>query len=395
MSYPRWSPDRKVLRFSVDSPEDVGTSLWEISADGSNLHPVFPDWKTSRDYGGSWTPDGRYFVYNSSLPNGHRSIFAIREKQGPVERRRAMELTAGPMSFSAPLIGADGKKIFVVGSLDQGELMRFDSHTHTWVSYLSGISAGDVDFARDGEWVTYVLLPEGTLWRSRVDGSERLQLTIAPMRTSLPRWSPDGKHIVFMGVRPGGMWTIYLVSAGGGGAEQLVPENNLHADPNWSADGKQIVFGDDTLTAKAIHVLDLQSRHISDLPGSNHLFSPRWSPDGRFILANTWAPTNPQKMMLFDVSKQKWMKWCEAPSFNFPSFSRDGQYVYFSDPAALAFYRVRFGETKTELVAKIDPPGGMKTDDFWYWSGLAPDDSPLFLRDSSAREIYALDVDFP
>jgi hypothetical protein len=43
---------------------------------------------------------------------------------------------------------------------------------------------------RDGEWVTYVLLPEGTLWRSRVNGSERTQLTIAPFRVTLPRWSP-------------------------------------------------------------------------------------------------------------------------------------------------------------------------------------------------------------
>jgi hypothetical protein len=46
-------------------------------------------------------------------------------------------------------------------------------------------------------------------------------------------------------------------------------------------------------------------------------------------------------------------------------------------------------------VAKIDAPGGMKLGDFYYWSGLTPDDSPLFLRDNSAREIYALDVDFP
>jgi len=395
IAYPRWSPDGKFLRFSLNSLQNAGTSLWEIRADGSNLHPVFRDWKATRDYGGSWTPDGRYFVYNSYLPNGHGSIFAIRERQGPLERRRAVELTAGPMSFSAPLISADGKKIFAVGFLDQGDLMRYQDKTRTWASYLSGISAADVDFSRDGEWVTYVLLPDGTLWRSRVDGSERMQLTIPPMRASLPRWSPDRKHIVFMGVRPGGTWTIYLVPADGAGVEQLVPENNLHSDPNWSFDGKQIVFGDDAVTAKAVHLLDLESRRISDLPSSNHLFSPRWSPDGRFILAITWARSNPQKMMLFDVSKQRWIEWCEAPSFDYPSFSRDGKYVYFSDPAALAFYRVRIGETRIETVAKIDAAGGMKTDDFWYWSGLTPDDSPLFLRDSSAREIYALDVDFP
>jgi hypothetical protein len=37
----------------------------------------------------------------------------------------------------------------------------------------------------------------------------------------------------------------------------------------------------------------------------------------------------------------------------------------------------------------------MKSDDIWPWTGLTPDDSPMFLRDTSTAEIYALDVDFP
>jgi Tol biopolymer transport system component/DNA-binding winged helix-turn-helix (wHTH) protein len=395
--YPRWSPDGKALRFTLNSLDTGRTSIWEIAAGGTNLHPTFPDWHARNDYGGSWTPDGKYFVYSSFRPNGHGSIFAIREKKGLVERGsvQPVELTTGPMSFSVPLISGDGKKIFTIGFLDQGELMRYDRNTHTWVSYLSGISAVDVDFSRDGEWVTYVLVPEGTMWRSRVNGSERLQLTIPPMRTSLPRWSPDGKRIAFVGLRPGGAWTIYLVSADGGAAEQLVPENKLYQDPNWSPDGNRLVFGEDAITATAVHILDLQSHRVSDLPGSKGLFSPRWSPDGRFILANTGAFSATQKLMIFDMNKQEWEQGCESPSFNYPSFSRDSKYIYFSDVTAAAFYRVRLGDRKIEPVAKIDVPGGMKLGDFYYWTGLTPDDSPLFLRDNSAREIYALDVDFP
>lgn len=163
------------------------------------------------------------------------------------------------------------------------------------------------------------------------------------------------------------------------------------------------LFGESVIAPRAIHIVDVQTRHVSDLPGSKGLFSPRWSPDGRFIVANTGevdSPADRQKLMLFDLSTQKWQKWSEADwaqeaSFNYPSFSRDRKYVYFSDSGTAAFYRVRLGSNKVEAVAKIDAPGGMKQDDFWFWSGLAPDDSPLFLRDSSAREIYALDVDFP
>ena len=399
IEYPRWSPDGKRLRFNINS--DSGQrSIWEVAADGTNLHPLFTDWISRNDSGGSWTPDSKYFVYNSVLPSGHSSIFAIRQQSWIFDSRKPVELTPGPLSFSAPLMSTDGKKIFAIGFLDQGELVRHDSKTNTWVPYLSGISAAGVDFSRDSQWVTYVLVPEGTLWRSRVGGGERMQLTVPPMRAGLPRWSPDGNRIVFLGLRPGGQWTPYLVSANGGQPEQLVPEKKMYSDPTWSADGKRIVFGEGAVSPKGIHVVDVESRQVSDLPGSAGLFSPRWSPEGRLIIALTGVDESlqgPQKLMIFDLSTEKWREWSEESEsgFNYPAFSRDGRYVYFSDVGAATFFRLRWGDKKPEPVAKIDAPGGMKQTDLWYWSGLTPDDSPLFLRDNSAREIYALDVDFP
>jgi Tol biopolymer transport system component/DNA-binding winged helix-turn-helix (wHTH) protein len=396
--YLRWSPDGKVVRFTLDAWGNARISQWEIDAAGSNLHPLLSDWQSRTDGFGSWTPNGKYFVYNSFLANGDAMIFARREKKGLFQGRvhDPMELTSGPMSFSAPLPGNDGKTIFTVGTLDQGQLMRYDGKTHGWVPYLGGISAADTDFSRDGEWITYVLIPQGTLWRSRVDGSEREQLTVAPLRASMPRWSPDGKHIAFAGLKPGARWSIFMISADGGDAELLAaPEDKYYQDPNWSPDGKRLVFAESDQAPTAIHILDLQSRQISDLPGSKGLFSSRWSPDGRFILANTSdIGPNPQKLMLFDVNRQSWQECCEV-SANYADFSRDGKYVYFSDATTTSFYRVLLGSHKIEVVAKVDVPGGAKKDDFWYWSGLAPDDSPLVMRDASTQEIYALDVDLP
>ena len=393
--YLRWSPDRKLLRFTTSKyPDNLRTSLWEVSSDGSNLHPLFPDWLSREDEGGSWTPDGRYFIFRS-VRNGRGSIYAMRERRGLLDRgvSAPIELTSGPLSFSIPVSSMDGKQIFVDGFLDRGELMRYDQQRRTWARYLSGISAADLDFSRDGEWVTYTLVPEGTLWRSRVDGSERLQLTIPPLRTSMPRWSPDGKNIVFTGLKPGGVWTIYLLPADGGTPEALAPGNHLQQDPNWSLDGTRIVYGEGNFSPAAIHVFDLRSHRVSDLPESKGLFSPRWSPDGRFIVAMA-ALLPATKLMLFDLSRQKWQEWFQAPSIAYPAFSRSGKYLYFSDSSA-GFYRVRLGDNKVERVAQIDVRGEMKMDDFWFWTGLTPDDSPMFLRDASTREIYALDVDFP
>jgi len=39
---------------------------------------------------------------------------------------------------------------------------------------------------KDGQWVAYASYPEGSLWRSKVDGTERLQLTFPPMAILWP-----------------------------------------------------------------------------------------------------------------------------------------------------------------------------------------------------------------
>src|SRR5262249_18354207 len=184
---PHWSPDGKMLRFTLFTRNGA---LWEVSADGSNPHPLFSNQNDSQfDCCGTWTPDGKYFVYQSTR-NGTTDIWAIRENTGFFRRTepKPVQLTAGPLQFSAPSPSIDGQRLFVIGSHDRGELVRYDLKSGQLVSYLSGMSAEGLDFSPDGKWVVYVTLPEGTLWRSRLDGSQQLQLTNKPMVSGLPRW---------------------------------------------------------------------------------------------------------------------------------------------------------------------------------------------------------------
>jgi len=400
----RWSPDGKVLRLVVSG------KLWEVSVDGANPHPIelFPG-ENRPIYGINWTTDGRYFVFSAADSSSRvkTEIWVRREAKSSFRRSSAkpVQLTNDPMSFGNPAPSPDGKQIFVVGGRPQGELVRYDLASHRLEPFLSGISAEQLTFSRDGRWVTYVTYPEGILWRSRVDGSERMQLTLPPLRAVVPRWSPDGTRIAFSGRLGGGTWKTYIVSAAGGNPEVVSESTGDDSDPTWYPDGNSLIFirfdsSSDYPSSRATLVsLELRTRQVSFIPGSENLFSPRLSPDGRFLLAMDYPYYH--KLMLFDLEKQKWSLLADAMEvsrvgFGYPQWSSDGKFVYVAggDPDALVFYKVRIPDGKLERLATVEVPEGVNGY-FGVWLTTGPDGTPYLLRDRTVQEIYALNVDLP
>jgi serine/threonine protein kinase/Tol biopolymer transport system component len=388
--YPAWSSDGSKLRFTVIDDKTHGNSLWEVSAQGTNLHPLFPAWHNPADECcGEWTTDGKYFVFESQ-----GQIWALSQEGTFLHRStdKPIQVTSSPLRLFTPLPSNDGKKLFVVGRSYRGELQRGESKSGSFASFLSGISAEDVVFSKDGQWLAYVSYPEGILWRSKLDGTQKIRLSSAPLFAALPRWSPDGKQIVFYNYSVGEPGRIYVVSAQGGTPQQLLPADlEPKQDPDWSPDGSKIIFGSVPADKdSALRLLDLNTHHVSTLPGSRGLFSPRWSPDGRYIVA---MPADSLSLVLFDFQTQKWSQLARARA-GFPNWSRDGQYVYFlrwlDNPAVL---RVRVSDREVEPVSNLtDLPA---TGNIGPWLGLAPDDSPLLLKDIGTQDIYALDWQEP
>jgi len=392
----RWSPDGLILRFTVNDPNTNNRSIWQVSVDGKNLHSLLPGWNSSpNECCGNWTADGKYFLFQSTQ-DGTANLWAIREHTGlfSSSHHEPTQLTTGPMNVGDPIPSRDGKKIFVQGWQPRGELVRYDSRSGQLVPYLSGISANGLDFSRDGEWFAYNDATDGTLWRSKMDGTQKLQLVFPPMQAYLARWSPDNKQIAFMGHPPEEPWHLYLVSAQGGAPELIYSSETNLADPNWSPDGKSLVFGDNSLNnqGSAIFILDLQTRKATKLPGSDGLYSPRWSPDGRYIAA---IPLDSLKMMLFDFTTQKWSDIANI-FVAYPLWSRDSRSLYFNGILnnQEGYYRLQISDHKLERLFSMrgfQSAGGA----FGNWSGIAPDESPVLVRDASVQEIYALDWSAP
>ncbi|MEW5976673.1 MAG: protein kinase [Acidobacteriota bacterium] len=418
----RWAPDGRRLTVSVsDDPHTEFNQLWEIDADGSNLHPRFPDWNNppaSADCAGRWTPDGRYFLFDSYRGGGD-NVWAVREDEGFLKRpsREPVRLTSGPMETGKPLPSKDGKRVFFLGRAGSmvDQLMRYDSKSGEWAPYLSGISAEQLDFSKDGQWITYVSFPEANLIRSRMDGSQRLQLTSAPLKASKPRWSPDGKRIVFMAKTPERPWKIWMVSADGDTAQPLFSGGDAlsgkalssgdmqgtsqaeERDPDWSPDGNSVVFyrrpkpAEEAASLMPIYILDLETRTVRRVAGSGHRLYPRWSPDGRYLAATA----NFKTVTLFDFKTQQWADLAQGEPY-YPVWSRDGQALYFIDwtqnDEKRGYYRIEIRTRRLERIIDLTQPVESGTDGGWV--GLAPDDSPIVLFTSRAegpREVYAFD----
>ncbi len=392
----RWSQDGTRLRFTLFDPNTNSNSLWEVSVDGSHLHPLLPGWNgPPAECCGNWTADGKYYVFQSTRGN-MSNIWALGDAAGFFGRasREPVQLTSGTTSIQHPVPSRDGKKLFVVGGEVRGELVAYDAKSQRWFPYLSGISAEGVSFSRDGQWVAYVTFPEGILWRSKLDGSERMQLTYPPMQAYQPWWSPDGKQLAFMGIGSDRHWHIYLVSAEGSNPEQLTRGASNQGDPSWSPDQNSLAFGDapQDVGKSSIRLLDLKTRQATELAGSAGACCPRWSPDGRYIAAIQFRGQN---LMLFDFTTQQW-RMLAKETINFMMWLRDGKTLYFDTflQAEPAFYRVRMSDLKVERQLSLK---GLRRAQgvFGPWCGLTADGSPLTLRDVGAQDVYALDWEAP
>jgi Tol biopolymer transport system component/DNA-binding winged helix-turn-helix (wHTH) protein len=387
----RFSPDGGRIRFDVQDPETSLFSLWEMDAMGKNIHALFADRKTFPSHCcGNWSPDGNYYYFAAGRGN-EQAIWVMPERNSMLHRRVASpsRLVSGPLRLSSPVPSNDGKKLFVKGEDPRVELLRYDLQGRRFDSYLSGQSAGPVDFSPDRARITYVSYPDRALWRSRTDGSEKMQLTFTPVEAYQPRWSPDGTQIVFMDVGPNHSRRIGLLPAAGGTPEWLTQDG---ADPTWSPGGKSIVFGlSCDGDSGAIYRLDLQTRKVSLIPESEKLCSPRLSADGHYLSALTLGGT---EMKLLDTATNQWSTLI-AGQLGFNEWSPDGKYVYvrgISDGAA-EVVRVRIKDRVVEHVLSLKEIP-QASDIFTWWIGPTPDDGLLLMRDRSVQEIYALDLLF-
>ena len=386
----RWEPNGHILRFTILDPIAHTASLWQLTP--SNRTPVrllegFSN--PSTESSGVWTADGSAFVFQSSRGNSSNLWKLTGESTTHPTR-----LTDGPLQFQSPVASRDGHRIFFLGTDVRSDLRRVTPEGTLTPdrSFLSG--AVRVDCSHDGKWVAWTD-SVGQLWRARSDGTERLQLTPENVAVFLARWSPDASQLAVMAREPGKAWQIYLLGANGGNLQPLLKETRNAADPSWSADGRSIVFGrlNDAMgkesAERGLSILHVASGKIDAVPQSDGLFSPRWSPDGKYIAALT---LDQRKVQLFDVAAQTW-RTLSVSSGADPVWSADSRFLYLHASLDPEQPIVRVSIPDGHVQDLIHLAGGRSSDAVDYvFGGLTLDGTPIVRTRSFTGNFYSLDL---
>ena len=384
------SPDgRRVLVGVEASRRELGnvTDIFEMAPDGSDFRKILSYGARLLNYGREldafgWSPDPRYFL--TFIRQGTRfDIWAL-----PATRRffrrsaEPIQLTTGPLSFIDFTWSRDGKQIFAVGKKERGQLVRYDIRSHQFVPLLGGISATDATFSRDGGWVAYTTFPDHALWRSRSDGSNRMQLTNPTMEAAHPSISPDGTRVAFSSHSD-----VYVIDINGGVPQKVVEQSAI---PVWSPDGNFLLVSGVTWQYIGQQVVDMRSRKITLIPTPGYQWGGLWLSDSLLAASNA----DQTGLMTFDLKTGKWSDLIAGNIVNLAA-SPDYKYLYFatggSEPK---LERIRIADHRVESVASLQ--GFSRLMNFrWTALGVAPDGSPVLTRDVNSPEIYALNVRWP
>jgi DNA-binding winged helix-turn-helix (wHTH) protein len=373
------SPDRQRILLQLGTKDDSFFDTYEMAADGTGLREIRAGRPDECCFHWSW--DERSVLYSSKAGN-RWDIWALPVHAQPLrDATTPSRLTTGPLSFPGGAISSrDGKQIFTIALKQHGELLRYDLKLHQFLPLLSGISATDATFSDDGKWAAYLSYPDHAVWRSRSDGTDRMQLTFPQLEAQTPFISPDATRVVY--TTDSG---VFLIDMNGGSANKIF---GAAINPMWSPDSKSILvttrFPGNGYT---MQIIDIRTGKASLVPASEGKGGGFWLDQQTLLACNATQ----SKLLRLDLKTKKWTEFL-AGTFVHWINSPDRRYVYFATAGTEpSVQRIRVSNARVETIVSLkDFPG--VTNFGWTQLRVAADGSPTLTRALDTQEIYSLQM---
>ncbi len=259
----------------IDSFEFGDTSNGPLTFSPDGRRILFSDWTTT---GGVFLLDEHLVSPDLILPNLDIGGFNSAALSPDGQRFVAVAVTFEGGGRELLLSDIDGGNI---------ELLTQTSNATEWVPRWSP----------DGKLVVYDHTPTGQagdIYTIDVETKQTRRLTTHSGNDSLPSFSPDGSTIVFVSNRTG-VQQIYSMTATGGNIQQLTDDPSPSHRPNWSPDGTRIIFQSNRDGDSEIYLMDPDGSNVVKLTNNtNSDATPAWAPrkSGIAVSANALFPPN-------------------------------------------------------------------------------------------------------
>jgi Tol biopolymer transport system component len=369
---------------------------WQVRADGTDPGPLLPEWSGKPFLYARWTPDLRYLIFASGAAVFSGEIFAL-----PAGTTEPVPLATG-VNCGGLEVDPGGRRLYATCATERSEAFVYRPGVGEWAphEFAPDPSPKQIVWSPDGEWVAWVRFPEGTLWRSRIDGSRKLRLTEpGDLGVTMPRWSPDGQRISFIrSTLEGVPLRGFVVSRDGQELRPITEDEYLQDTTAWSPNGRVVV---DSMSEKegerALRVVDLDTGEWEELPGTDGYIGVNSSPDGRLLVAHEWegvpGDVYPGQVHLLDWETGDWEDLDVGGGML--NWSADGRFLYHfcgeAEGYAMGTYcRLDLDTGEMEKVAEASSLA-----DVTFWVSVDPDGRIIGQRALTSHDIHAWDLVLP
>jgi Tol biopolymer transport system component/DNA-binding winged helix-turn-helix (wHTH) protein len=244
--YPAFSPDGKMLAFVRETHWSID-DLYVVSLAGGE--PRRLTFEGLPMIGLAWTSDSSEILFTSRRGGSTRHLWRVAVTGGAPERVE----TIGNDVLS-PALSLQGNRLAYTQTLDDINIWRIELDAAGRAKSQTELIASTFwdhgpDYSPDGRKIVFASGRSGSsgIWVCESDGSKaRLLHACGPHVSGTPRWSPDGRWIVFdsrsCAADIAGNPDVYLISADGGQPRRLTTDEAEDVVPTWSHDGQWIYF---------------------------------------------------------------------------------------------------------------------------------------------------------